>query len=116
MKNDVASEPIMLMFAHLGIQYKNVAIAPEDFELERQHIKGRRVPALRIHHKDGTLEWLNESKGIVRALGTEHKLLGRNDLEMYYVDRVLGKVLPFTTSIKSVISLPKSRHCVTVHK
>ncbi|VDL91631.1 unnamed protein product [Schistocephalus solidus] len=87
------SVAIQLMLAHLQLPYKDEAIRKEDWPLVREEILTKRVPALRIERPNGELTWINESKGIVRCIGAAYDLLGKDEMEKYYVDRMIGKIM-----------------------
>ncbi|BHF68200.1 hypothetical protein SprV_0301123300 [Sparganum proliferum] len=93
MKKCPDSVAIQLMLAHLQLPYKDVSIKESVWPLVREEILTKRVPALRIERPDGGLTWINESKGIVRCIGAAYNLLGKDEMEKYYVDRIIGKIV-----------------------
>ncbi|VDD74657.1 unnamed protein product [Mesocestoides corti] len=87
------SGPIKLLLAHKDIKYTDAPIKHSEWPLKREEIITSRVPALRIQYPDGRLQWMTESKAILRCLGMQYGLLGRNDMEMYHCDRIIGKII-----------------------
>ena len=92
MKKCPFSGPIKLLLAHLNINYTDEPIKLKEWVLKREEIITYRVPALRIQHRDGKLQWMTEASAIMRCLGMHYNLLGRNDMEAFYCDRIIGKV------------------------
>ncbi|CDS39356.1 glutathione S transferase [Echinococcus multilocularis] len=85
--------PIKLILAHQNFKYIDEPIKTKDWQLKREEIITFRVPALRIQHRDGQLQWMTEASAILRCLGQQYNLLGRNDMEMYHCDRIIGKIM-----------------------
>ncbi|KAL5108193.1 Glutathione S-transferase class-mu 28 kDa isozyme [Taenia crassiceps] len=85
--------PIKLFLTHQNFNYIDEPIKVKDWELRREEIIVCRVPALRIQHRDGRQEWMTEASAILRCLGEQYDLLGRNDMEAYHCDRIIGKIM-----------------------
>lgn len=95
------SGPIKLLLAHQKFDYIDDPIKAKDWQLRREEIITYRVPALRVQHRDGRLEWMTEAPAILRCLGKQYNLLGRNDMEAYHCDRIIGKVTELFSEFKS---------------
>ncbi|KAL5968510.1 Glutathione S-transferase class-mu 28 kDa isozyme [Taenia solium] len=87
------SGPIKLLMAHQNFKYIDEPIKAKEWQLRREEIITFRVPALRIQHRGGRLEWMTEAPAILRCLGKQYNLLGRNDMEAYHCDRIIGKIM-----------------------
>uniref|UniRef100_A0A0R3TD65 GST N-terminal domain-containing protein n=1 Tax=Rodentolepis nana TaxID=102285 RepID=A0A0R3TD65_RODNA len=92
MKKCPYSGPIKLLLAHLNFKYTDVPIRYSEWLLIREELIVSRVPALRIQHHNGKLEWMTEANAIMRCLGEQYNLLGRTDMDKFYCDRIIGKV------------------------
>nr|CDS25704.1 glutathione S transferase [Hymenolepis microstoma] len=86
------SGPIKLLLAHRNFKYTDVGIRYSDWLLMREELITARVPALRIQHYNGKLEWMTEANAIMRCLGEQYNLLGRTDMDKFYCDRIIGKI------------------------
>ncbi|KAM3177781.1 hypothetical protein ACTXT7_003893 [Hymenolepis weldensis] len=92
MKNCPFSGPIKLLLAHKNFNYTDESIRYSDWLAKREELITCRVPALRIQHHNGKLEWMTEASAILRCLGEQYNLLGRTIMDKFYCDRIIGKV------------------------
>ncbi|VDK84170.1 unnamed protein product [Dibothriocephalus latus] len=101
---------IQLMFAHLQLPHKEVTIKKDQWPIIREEILTKRVPALRIERPDGGLTWLNESKGIVRCIGAAYDLLGKDEMEKYYIVETSEPLFAFYRNKNYVDDLKELRN------
>ncbi|KAM7541718.1 hypothetical protein Aperf_G00000004078 [Anoplocephala perfoliata] len=92
MKHGPETGVIQMILAHMNLTYTDEAIRLDDWLLRREEIITTRVPALRIEHPGGKLEWMTEGTAIIRCLGEQYHLLGNSLMDKYNCDRIIGKI------------------------